>query len=112
MEAQCDGGTVFGAKTAVGTEDKDFGVEYVGRVPAHANVLAEAEEVARGLGEEHLSGDGKSTRGAGCVSRDGREFEAGAFENGREGYVLNDGSFWSTTLSLKCRSRLALLPSI
>jgi hypothetical protein len=26
------------------------------------------------------------------VGRDGRECEVDAFENGREGYVLNDGS--------------------
>ena len=101
VEAECDGGTIFSAKAAVRAEDKDFGVEYVDRVPAHADVLAEAEEVTGGLCEEHLGGDRKSTRGAGCVGRDGREFEAGALENGREGYVLNDGSPVWFVLSLR-----------
>ena len=61
------------------------------RVPAHAGVLAQAEEIAGGLGEQHFGGDGENAGGAGGVGGDGAEGEVGGFENGREGYVLNDG---------------------
>jgi hypothetical protein len=91
-EAEGDGGAVFGAKAAVGAEDEDLGAEDAGRVPTHADVLAEPEEVAGGLREEHLGGDGENAGGAGGVGGDAAELEVGAFENGREGYVLNDGS--------------------
>ncbi len=91
VEAEGDGRAVCGAKAAVGAEDEDFGAEDAGGIPAHADVLAEAEEIAGGLGEEHLGGDGESAGWARGVGRDALSCEVGAFENGREGYVLNDG---------------------
>ena len=66
----------------------------MGRVPAHADVHAEAEEIAGGLGEEHFGGDGESAGRAGGVGGDGAEGEVGGFENGREGYFLNDRCSW------------------
>jgi hypothetical protein len=92
VEAECDRGAVFGAETAVGAEDKDLRAEDAGWIPTHADVLAEAEEIAGGLGEEHLGCDGKSAGWAGRVGRDGVEGEVGAFENGGEAYFLNDGN--------------------
>jgi hypothetical protein len=94
VEAERDGGTVFGTKAAVRAEDKDFGVEYVARVPTHANVLAEAEEVAGGLGEEHLGRDGKDAGGAGGVGGDSSEVELGGLEYGGEGDFRNDECSW------------------
>ena len=91
VKAESDGSAVWSAEAAVGAEDEDFGAEDARGVPAHADVLAEPEEIAGGLGEEHLRGDGENTRGAGGVGSDGAEGEVGAFENGCEGYVLNDG---------------------
>jgi hypothetical protein len=91
VKAKGDGGAVFGAKAAVSAEDEDLGAEDAGGVPPHADVLAEAEEISRGLGKEHLGADGENARRAGGVRRHGAQCEVGAFENGREGYVLNDG---------------------
>ena len=85
VEAERDGGAVFGAEAAVRAEDEDFWIEDVGRVPAHADVHAETEEIAGRLGEEHLSGDRKSARWARGVRRDCGELEVGGFEYGGEG---------------------------
>ena len=92
VEAEGDRGAVFGAKAAVGAEDEEFGSEDASRVPAHASVLAEAEEISGGLSEEHLGGDGQSAGGTGRMRGHGRESEVGGFKNGGEGYVLNDCS--------------------
>jgi hypothetical protein len=92
VEAKGDGCAVFGTEAAVSAEDEDFGAEDMGGIPSHPNVLAEPEEIAGGLGEEHLGGDGERAGGAGGVRCHGAEGEVGAFENGCEGYVLNDGS--------------------
>ena len=69
VKAESDGGAVWSAQAAVGAEDEDLGAEDAGRVPAHADVLAETEEIAGGLSEQHLGGDGESAgraRGVGC----------------------------------------------
>ncbi len=91
VKAEGDGGAVFGAEATVGAEDEDLGAEDVGRVPAHADIHTKTEEIAGGLGEEHLGGDGENAGGAGRVCRDGGECEVGAFENGGERDFLNDG---------------------
>jgi hypothetical protein len=79
VETEGDGCAVVGAKAAVGAEDEDFGVEETVWVPAHAGVLAEAEEIAGGLGEEHLRCDGKSAGWAGRMGCDGTQVEVDAF---------------------------------
>jgi hypothetical protein len=89
VEAEGDGRAVFGAKAAVSAEDEDFGVEETVWVPAHAGVLTEAEEIAGGLGEEHLRCDGKPAGWAGRMGCDGAQVEVGAFENGGERDFLN-----------------------
>jgi hypothetical protein len=63
----------------VGAEDEDFGAEEMGGVPPHAGVLAEAEEIAGGLGEEHLGRDGKDAGWTGGVGCDSSEVEFGGF---------------------------------
>jgi hypothetical protein len=79
VEAEGDRSAVFGAESAVGAEDEDFGAEEMGGVPSHAGVLAEAEEIAGGLGEKHFGCDGKDAGGAGGVRGDGSEVEVGGF---------------------------------
>ena len=46
VEAEGDGGSVGGAQAAVGAEDEDFFADEFLRFPAHACVLAQAEEIA------------------------------------------------------------------
>jgi hypothetical protein len=90
VKAEGDGGAVFSAEAAVGAENEHLGAEDAGGIPAHADVLAEPEEIAGGLGEEHLGGDGEYSGRAGSVGGDAAELEVGAFENGGEGDFLND----------------------
>jgi hypothetical protein len=40
VEAEGDGGAVFGSETAVSAQNEDFGAEDAGGIPTHANVLA------------------------------------------------------------------------
>ena len=40
VKAESDRSAVFGPQAAVGAEDEDFGAEDMGRVPAHADILA------------------------------------------------------------------------
>ena len=68
--AEGDGRAVGGADAAVGAEDEEFLAAERGRVPAHAGVLAPAEEVAGGAVEEHLGGDGERAGGAGGFAAD------------------------------------------
>ena len=62
VEAEGDGLAVLGAQAAVGAEDEEFGIEEAVGLPAHTGVLREAEEIAGGLGEEHLRGERQLSR--------------------------------------------------
>ena len=59
--AQSDRGAVLGAQTALGGEDQVLGLGHVGRIPAHAGILGQAEKIAAGLLQEHVGGEGKVT---------------------------------------------------
>jgi hypothetical protein len=89
VEAESDGGAVFGAKAAMGAEDEDLGTKETRGIPSHAGVLAEAEEIAGRLSEKHLWRDGKNAGWAGGVCGDGSEIEFGGFEYGDEGDFRN-----------------------
>ncbi len=68
--AESDGRAVGGADSAMGAEDEELLTAERGRVPAHAGVLAQAEEVAGRAVEEHLGGDGEHAGGAGGFAAD------------------------------------------
>jgi len=64
----------------VGAENENFGAGEARRVPPHADVLAQPEEIARRLGEKHLRGEGQESRRAGCMGGNRVDFEAGGLE--------------------------------
>ncbi len=70
MEAEGDGGSVGGTQASVGAEDEDFRADELLRFPPHACVLAQAEEIAGGRGEQHFRGDGQQAARAGRVGGD------------------------------------------
>ena len=57
VKAEGDGGAVLSAQTTMGAEDEDLRAERGAPGPTHAGVLAQPEEIARGLGEQHLRRD-------------------------------------------------------
>jgi len=46
VKAESNRGSVGGAQASVGAEDQNFRTEEFLRFPAHAGILAEAEEIA------------------------------------------------------------------
>ena len=60
--AQRDRGAVGGADAALGGEHEVLRAPQLARIPAHARVLGEAEDVAAGPFEEHLGGEGQLPR--------------------------------------------------
>ena len=64
MKAQRDRRSILGAQSAVGAQKKDFGAGQAVRAPAHAHIHAEAEQISRGLAEQHFGGDRQSSGGA------------------------------------------------
>ena len=64
--AERDGRAVCSAQAAVRAEDQELRVEQPRRVPAHAGVLRQAEEVAGGRVEQHLRRDGQLPGGPGA----------------------------------------------
>jgi len=59
--AEGDGAAIGGAEAAGGAEDEELLAAQVGRVPAHADILAPAEEVAAGSVAEHVVGERQAT---------------------------------------------------
>jgi hypothetical protein len=45
MEAEGDGFSAFGTQAAMGAEDEEFWIKEAIRIPTHASVLREAEEI-------------------------------------------------------------------
>ncbi len=70
MEAESDGRAVFSAQAAMRAQDQELGIEQAIRVPAHAGVLSQAEEIARWLREQHLSGERQLARRSARVRGD------------------------------------------
>ena len=68
--AERDGRAVGGANAAVGAEDEELLAAERGGVPAHAGVLAPAEEIAGGPLEQHLGSDGQGAGGTGGLAAD------------------------------------------
>ena len=81
VEAEGDGGSIGGAQAAVGAEDEDFRAEQFLRFPAHAGVLAQAEEIAGGRGEQHFRGDGQQAVRTGRVGGYVVQLEGGGFQD-------------------------------
>jgi hypothetical protein len=81
VEAEGDGGAVCAAQASVGAEDEDFRAQQLLRLPPHACVLAEAEEIAGGRGEEHFRRDGQQAARARRVGRDVIQWEGAGFED-------------------------------
>ena len=54
VKAERDGLAVLRAQAAVRAQDQELRIEESIRLPAHAGVLRQAEEIAGGLGEQHL----------------------------------------------------------
>ena len=54
VKAQRNGFAVFRAQAAMRTQDQEFRIEQSRRLPPHAGILRQAEQVAGGLGEQHL----------------------------------------------------------
>ncbi len=79
------------------------GPRSVGRVPSHADVLAQAEEIAGGLSEEHLGVIGRKPDGPGACVATARKSEVGGFEYGGEGDFLNG----CVLLNVLLKARLA-----
>jgi|GEM_PF-5252745 len=71
VEAESDGGSVSGTQAAMRAEDEEFGVKEPLRLPAHAGILREAEEMSGWLGEEHFSRDGQRALRPARVRRHG-----------------------------------------
>ena len=71
------------------TENKNFGAEEARWMPAHADVLAQAEEIAGGLIEQHLRSDRKKARRARRMRSNGADLEVDGLQHGVERYVLN-----------------------
>src|SRR5262249_3860946 len=61
---------VGGADAALGAEDEELLAAQLGRVPAHAGVLAPAEDIATGGVEEQLLGQRQTASRAGGLSVD------------------------------------------
>src|SRR5439155_4049544 len=97
--AEGDGGAVVGAEAAVGGEDEEFGPAERGGVPAHADVLGPAEQVAAGGVAEQVVGErqpaGRSG-GGGDQLVDGR---VGRFDEGGEGGGGHGGAVGSSGLA-------------
>ena len=81
MEAESDRGAVGGAEPSVGAEDEDFLAQELLWFPAHAGVLAQAEEIAGGGGEQHLRGEGEKAAGAWGVGGYLIQLEGGGFQD-------------------------------
>ena len=64
MEAKGNGLAVFGAQAAMRAQNQEFGIEQAIRLPAHAGILAQAEEISRRLGQQHLRGERQQPRRA------------------------------------------------
>ena len=81
MKAESYGLAVFCAQAAVGAEDQKLGIEQPLRLPTHAGILRETEEIARGLGKQHLrcerQSSGRSLRVRGYTQK----FGIGRFQN-------------------------------
>src|SRR2546430_9634585 len=59
---------LFRSDAAVGAEHEELRPAQLARVPAHAGVLGEAEDVAARALQQHLGGQRKSARRAGADS--------------------------------------------
>ena len=82
MKSKRNGLAVFGAQAAVGAQDQEFGIEKAGGIPAHPGALRQTEEIARGLGEQHLRGErqrtGRAARVRGYAEADPRPLSPGS----------------------------------
>ena len=54
VEAQRDGCAIFGTQPAMRAQNQKLRIAETRSLPAHARVLAEPEEIPRGLGQQHL----------------------------------------------------------
>ena len=55
--AQRDRSAVAGANAAMGAEDQDLGTAQLLRIPTHAGILREAEQIAGRPVQQHLGGN-------------------------------------------------------
>ena len=65
MVAEGDGSAVVFADAPLGAEDEHLGAGELGWLPAHADVLGPAKQIATGAIAEHIFGEGELTTGAG-----------------------------------------------
>ena len=64
---QRDGRAVGRADAAVGAEDQELLAAERSRIPPHAGILGQAEELAGGTAEQHLGSDGQRALRAACA---------------------------------------------
>lgn len=78
--AEGDGRAVGGADAALGAENEKFFAEQFARVPAHAGVLRQAEDVPAGGVAQHLCGEREFAGGAGRGGAQGVDRGIGGIE--------------------------------
>src|SRR6185437_15339292 len=71
VQTKRDGRAVLCAQASMRAQDEELWIEQPPRVPAHACVLRQAEQIARRLRQEHLGRNGKCARRATRVRGDG-----------------------------------------
>ena len=77
-------GTAVGRSDAsMGAQNQYFRAEDMGRIPTHANVHAQAEEVSGRLGQEHLWSDGQLAGRARSMSRHRAQLQALSLQHRR-----------------------------
>ena len=81
VKSQRDGFAVFRAQTAVRAQDQKLRIEQPRRIPSHAGILRQAEEIAGGLGEQHLRRERQRARGTCRVRGDAQNLGAAILQN-------------------------------
>jgi len=89
VKAQSDGLAIFGAQAAMRAQDQKLGIKQPRRLPTHAGILRQAEEVARGLRQQHLGRQRQSAFRAAGMRGYIKQFAAFGFKHRREGDVCD-----------------------
>ena len=63
VETESDGLAIFRAQAAMRAQDQKLRIEESIRLPTHAGVLTQAEEISRWLREQHLRSERKQPGG-------------------------------------------------
>ncbi len=76
VESKRDRTPIRTAKPAMRAQNQNLRPQQARRIPSHPRILRQAEEISRGLGQQHLRRNRKKPRWPGSVRRDRRKVQS------------------------------------